>query len=108
MMQIALFAVNGDRIVRRISYAVGLVIADHETLRAPQEVYQDIGKTRISVVEHANMQGPHDGLKYGRETYAQRSAPSVGRLVAADPVHPQSYRDKAEISLERGPPSELC
>ena len=68
MMQIALFAVNGDRIVRRVSYAVGLVYRRPRDLARTARVYQDIGKTRITVVEHANMPGPHDGLKYGRET----------------------------------------
>jgi hypothetical protein len=40
MTQIALLAVNGDRVIRRVSHAVGFVIAADETLLAPQEVNQ--------------------------------------------------------------------
>src|SRR5271165_6594023 len=67
MRQMAPLALNGNRIIRRVAHAVGLVIADHETLLAPQEVHQYVGKTWIAVVEHADMPGPRSSLEYGRK-----------------------------------------
>jgi hypothetical protein len=58
VVQTAPLAVNGNRVIGRVSHSVGLVITDHETLLAPQEVHQQMGKTRITVVEHADMPRP--------------------------------------------------
>ena len=67
MRQTAPLAVNRDRVIRRVTHAVGLVIADYQALLASQEVSQYDGETRISVVEHAGMPGPRNALEYGRK-----------------------------------------
>jgi hypothetical protein len=59
--------VNGNRVIGRVSHSVGFVITDHETLLAPQEVHQQMGKTGITVVEHADMPRPRDRLEHRRK-----------------------------------------
>ena len=68
MGQMALLAVNRNRIVRCISHPVRLVVADLETLLAAQQLDQYMGETRIAIVEHADMPGAADAVEYGRET----------------------------------------
>ncbi len=96
MMQVALLAVNGDRIVRRVGHAVGFVVADHEPVLAPQQMHQNTGKAGIAVVEHAHMPGPRDALEHRRKAVHgdQRRRP------AGSPPPIQHIRDRVVIGLK--------
>ncbi len=67
MVQVPLFAVDGDRIVRCVGYAVGFVVTGDEVSFTMQELHHDMGKTRVAVIEHADMPGPCHGLENGCE-----------------------------------------
>src|SRR5271165_3153346 len=66
-MQAALLAVYRDGVIRRIGHAIGLVVADDEPLLAFQQRHEEMGETRIAIVKHANMPGPHNALEDRRE-----------------------------------------
>ena len=48
-------------------HAVGLVVADDEPLFLLQQRHEEMGETRIAIVEHANMPGPRHALEDRRE-----------------------------------------
>jgi hypothetical protein len=67
MVQVTLLAMDGDRIIRRVGDAIRFVVADDKTFLTMQELHQDLGKTRVPVIEHADMPEPRHGLETGCE-----------------------------------------
>src|SRR5258706_12086394 len=67
MVQVPLLAMDGDRIIRRVGDAIRFVVADDETFLTMQELHQDLGETRVAVIEHADMTEPRHGLENGCE-----------------------------------------
>ena len=67
MVQVPLLAMDGDRIIRRVGDAIRFVVADDEIFFTMQELHQDLGETRVAVIEHADMPKPRHGLENGCE-----------------------------------------
>ena len=67
MVQTPLLAMDGDRIIRRVGDAIRFVVAEDETFLTMQELHQDLGETRVAVIEHADMPEPRHGLENGCE-----------------------------------------
>jgi len=67
MVQVPLLAMDGDRIIRRVGDAIRFVVAKDETFLTMQELHQDLGETRVAVIEHADMPEPRHGLENGCE-----------------------------------------
>src|SRR4029077_17174999 len=55
MVQVPLLAMDGDRIIRRVGDGIRFIVADDETFLTMQELHQDLGETRVAVIEHADM-----------------------------------------------------
>lgn len=67
MKELALLAVNRDRIVRGVGHPVRLVVTNDETLLAAQKIDQRMGEARVAVVEQADMPWPRDRIEDGRK-----------------------------------------
>ena len=69
-----------------------------------QELHQDLGETRVAVIEHADMPEPRHGLENGREAVHGNQGWRVGGV--SSPV--ELGRDAIVIGLEYLPnPREL-
>src|SRR5712692_5497789 len=96
MVQVPLLAMDGDRIIRRVGYAIRFVVADDETILTMQELHQDLGETRVAVIEHADMPEPRHGLENGCEAvHGNQGCRSGGFL---SPI--ELGRDAIVIGLE--------
>src|ERR1700730_5052453 len=75
VMQAASLTVYRDGVIQRIGHAVGLVVADDELLFAFQQRHEEMGETRIAIVEHANMPGPRHAHEDRREAVHRDQRP---------------------------------
>jgi hypothetical protein len=71
---------DGDRIIRRVGDAIRFVVAEDETFLTMQELHQDLGETRVAVIEHADMSEPRQVLKTGVKLCTEIRA--VGRAAS--------------------------
>ena len=67
MMQAAPFAMHRDGVIRRIVDVVGFVVADDEVALLVSAAPEEMGETRIAIVEHASMPGPRHAHEDRRE-----------------------------------------
>jgi len=67
MVQVPLLAMDGDRIIRCVGDAIRFVVADDKTFLTMQELHQDLGETRVAVIEHADVPESRHGLENGCE-----------------------------------------
>jgi len=99
MVQVPLLAMDWDRIIRRVGDAIRFVIADHETFLTLQELHQDLGETRVAVIEHADMPEPRHGLENGCEAVHGNQGRWSGSF--SSPI--ELGRDAIVIGLENLP-----